>query len=57
MNRSFFGGGETGRGDRQVYGGKGSEGVGTWARSDSYGGGRLWTALSVNRRTLNLIRN
>ena len=33
------------------------EGVGAWTRSDTYGGARLWTALNVNRRTLNLIRN
>ncbi len=29
------------------------EGVGTWRRSDRYGGARLWMALNVNRRTLN----
>ena len=29
------------------------EGVGTWRRSDRYGGANLLMALNVNRRTLN----
>ena len=33
------------------------EGVGTWMRSDRYGGAKLWMALNDNRRTLNLRRN
>lgn len=29
----------------------------TWRRSDRYGGGRLWTALNVRRRSLKLMQN
>lgn len=46
---------EAGRGDSVVDGGRGSEGVTMWRRSDRYGGRRLWMALERDRRSLNCI--